>query len=52
MHRVFQILRDLGYPEEAIDWLRQRRAPIIVVLAVLAWLLVIAIGWIIWAQFS
>lgn len=49
METLFQILTRVGYPPEGVDWLRQRRGLTIVILALAAWALFIAVGWMIWS---
>jgi hypothetical protein len=44
MEGVFQLLLRLGYPREGVEYLRRFRLPIIVFLAILAWLGAILIG--------
>lgn len=45
MERIYRLLQAYGYPPEGIDWLRQRRFRVIVVLAAGAWALVIGLIW-------
>jgi hypothetical protein len=43
MERVYDALLSLGYPAAGVDWLRRLRLHIIVLLAILAWLPIIAV---------
>jgi len=45
MEQVFAWLLAVGYPKAGVDWLRRRRAAIIIVLALLSWALFIGAGW-------
>lgn len=48
MERVYQVLLAVGYPEEAVDWLRQHRMLTIIIMAIAAWGLFIGVGWLAW----
>jgi hypothetical protein len=48
MELLYEWLRAAGYPEEAIDWVRRRQGWVILGLAILAWLPIIGLGWLIW----
>lgn len=52
MELVYAWLRAVGYPQGGIDWLRQHRGPTIMVLALLAWIPVIVLGWLVQLLFS
>lgn len=43
--KLYQLLEDVGYPSEAIDWLRMHRLSVIFALATLAWLPIVMILW-------
>jgi hypothetical protein len=45
VERVYQILLAVGYPPEGIDWVRKHRLPVIIAMAIGAWALFIAGGW-------
>ena len=45
MERVFNWVLAAGYPKAGVDWLRQRRLLILIVLGTLSWMLFIALGW-------
>lgn len=47
MNRVYDLLVSLGYPKGKVDLLHRHRALLIIVLALLAWVPVIAVGWLI-----
>ena len=49
MERVYQLLLAVGYPSRGVDWLRQHRLAVIVVMALAAWALFFGTGWLIWA---
>lgn len=44
MERVFRLFESLGYPRKGTDRLRRKRGWVIVVLAILAWIVILAIG--------
>lgn len=44
VEKLFQLLEACGYPKGAADWLRRRRLLVIAALAVLSWLVLLAIG--------
>ena len=48
LERAYQLLLDAGYPRQGVDWLRQHRLAIIVLLTLGAWGLFIGAGWLIW----
>ena len=45
MERIYQLLEAYGYPAKGIDWLRQRRLPVILFLGAAAWALAIGLTW-------
>lgn len=45
MERVYGALLSLGYPAAGVNWLRRYRLHVIVLLAVVAWLPIIGIVW-------
>lgn len=45
MERVFAWLLAAGYPQQGIDWLRRRRLAVLIVLALLSWVLLIGLAW-------
>lgn len=47
MQRIYDWLIATGYPERGVDWIRRRRLPIIIGLAVLSWALVLGAGWLV-----
>ena len=47
MERVYRTLLWLGYPEAGVEWMRRHRLPVIVVLAILAWMPILALVWLI-----
>ncbi|SDH22082.1 hypothetical protein [Pelagibacterium luteolum] len=49
LERLYKKLVDHDYPKEGMDWLRRRRSFVISVLAILAWGVVLGLGWLIWA---
>tara|TARA_R110002124_G_scaffold63350_15_gene173102 strand:+ start:980 stop:1144 length:165 start_codon:yes stop_codon:yes gene_type:complete len=49
MEQVYAWLAVMGYPTEAVDWLRQHRLVTIIMLAVLAWLPLFLLGWLVLA---
>lgn len=52
MERALSWLLALGYPRSGVDWLRRHRLSVIIVLALLAWLLFLGIGWALLNVFS
>ena len=48
MELVFHWLRVAGYPEQAIVWVRKRRARVFVGLAIVSWLPIIGLGCLVW----
>ena len=52
MDSLYRLLTALGYPPEGIDWLRKRRLLVIVLLAIAAWALFIAAGWLVWSTLT
>ena len=48
MERVYQLLLAAGYPQEGIDWMRKHKLTVIIAMAIAAWALFIAVGWLIW----
>ena len=42
VERVLQLFESMGYPRQGTDWLRRKRGWVIVVLAILAWVAVLA----------
>ena len=49
MERVYRMLLAMGYPQESIDWVRQHRLSVIVLMAIAAWAFFIALGWLVWS---
>ena len=47
MERVFTWLLAAGYPDKGVDWLRQRRMLVVIVLALLSWALFIGLAWLV-----
>jgi hypothetical protein len=45
VERIYQLLLAAGYPPRAVDWLRQKRLAVIIVLAIASWALVIGLTW-------
>ena len=52
MDRLYELLAAAGYPQEAIDWLRRHRLSAILMLAVVAWMPFVLLGWVIWSVLS
>ena len=52
MERVYLILLAARYPPKGIDWLRRHRLAIIVLMALGAWGVFLAVGWLIWRMLS
>ena len=52
LERAYQLLLDAGYPRQGVDWLRQHRLAIIVLLTLGAWGLFIGAGWLIWLMLT
>lgn len=49
--RIYDMLLAAGYPPRGVDWLRQRRQTVVIVLAIAAWALFIGLGWLAWTTF-
>lgn len=49
MERIYGWLLAAGYPQAGIDWLRRLRLPIIMILALVAWVLVLVAGWLLFS---
>jgi hypothetical protein len=52
MEQVLKLLERVGYPKAGIDWLREQRASIIVLLALLSWAGVALAVWCLWLLVS
>lgn len=52
MDRLYELLAAAGYPQKAIDWLRRHRLSAILMLAVVAWMPFVLLGWVIWSVLS
>lgn len=52
MERLYRTLLWLGYPEAGVKWLRRHRLYVIVLLAILAWVPVVAIVWLLMWMFG
>ena len=45
LDRVLQLFVSLGYPKQGVDWISQRRGWVILVLAVIAWAVLLVGGY-------
>jgi hypothetical protein len=52
MELVYQWLDALGFPGKGTEWLRRHRLLTILALAVIAWIPVILLGWLVFRLFN
>ena len=52
MERIYELLLSVGYPVAGVDWMRQHRTATIMLLAIAAWALFIAVGWLVFSMLT